>query len=133
MTTRRLEWTEKHRIGVDYLDYEHQKLFKTINLLTDELDRHVDKEEINACLGEIHARMTAHFALEEQYMREKRYGDYAAHKAEHDKFLDDFVDVMVRFENAPGDSESALLRGELMHWIDGHVLTSDKRLGAGAR
>ena len=31
------------------------------------------------------------------FMKEKKYPHYAEHKAEHDKFLDDFVDAMTQF------------------------------------
>ena len=77
-----LEWTEAFSIGIAPLDYEHRNLFSTLNRLHDELDRHEDADRIEDTLGEIHARMAAHFALEEKVMRENKYARYAEHKAE---------------------------------------------------
>ncbi|MBK8908504.1 MAG: hemerythrin family protein [Rhodospirillales bacterium] len=133
MTTPLLLWTDKHRIGIDPLDYEHQTLFRVISELVDELDRHEDHDRIDAALGEIHARMSAHFALEEKFMRDNKYADYAAHKAEHDEFLDRFTDEMVRIQNDPDVLDSAALRGDLGRWIEGHVLTLDTRMSAATR
>lgn len=133
MTTPLLLWTEKHRIGIDALDYEHQNLFRVISELVDDLDRGEDHDTIDAALGEIHARMSAHFALEEQFMRDHKYADYPAHKAEHDGFLDRFTDEMVRIQNDPDVLDSVALRGDLGRWIEGHVLSLDTRMSAATR
>lgn len=133
MTTPMLLWTDKHRTGVDALDYEHQNLFRVISELVDELDRHEDHDRIDAALGEIHARMSAHFALEEKFMRDRKYADYAAHKAEHDGFLDRFTDEMVRIQNDPDMLDSDELRGDLGRWIEDHVLSLDAKMSAATR
>ena len=123
-----LEWTDACRIGIDMLDYEHQDLFARLNELHDELLRHEDREVVEACLGEIHARMAAHFALEEKFMRDKRYPDYEAHKAEHDDLLDEFIGFMMRFSHDPnltyGQAEQLMLK----RWVIDHVLTTDRRM-----
>jgi len=123
-----LEWTEEHRIGIKALDFEHQDLFLHINNLLEDFARHDDKDEIENCLGRIHKRLQAHFALEEQFMKEKKYQHYAEHKAEHDKFLDDFVDAMTRFENEPGVPHIEALETEVKRWMVNHVLHSDKAM-----
>jgi len=40
-------------------------------------------------LGDINARICAHFALEERLMRERGYDENREHKADHDRLLDD--------------------------------------------
>lgn len=124
-----LEWTEGYRIGVEMLDYEHQDLFARLNELNAELTRHDERATIEACLGEIYARLQAHFALEERFMQEKKFPDYAHHKAEHDQLLDEFLEFMMRFERDPdltyGEAEQLTLK----HWVVDHVLTSDRRMG----
>jgi hemerythrin len=123
-----LEWTEEYRIGIRALDYEHQDLFVHINRLLEDFARHDDKAEIETCLGKIHKRLQAHFALEEQFMKEKKYPGYAEHKREHDRFLDDFVDAMIQFANDPGVPRSDALETEVKRWITSHVLDSDKAM-----
>lgn len=128
MTATFLEWTEAHRIGIDMLDYEHQDLFNRLNELHEELRRHDERDKIEACLGEIHARMAAHFALEEKFMREKKYANYLQHKAEHNELLEEFVEFMMRFARNPdlvyGEAEQQTLK----RWVVEHVLTSDRRM-----
>ena len=123
-----LQWTEEYRIGIKALDYEHQDLFAHIDRLLVDIARHDDKAEIEICLGKIHKRLQAHFALEEQFMKEKKYPRYVEHKREHDKFLDDFVDAMTSFENDPGAPQSDMLETEVKRWFTNHVLNSDKAM-----
>ncbi len=123
-----LEWTDACRIGVDMLDYEHQDLFTWLNELHEELLRHEDRVMVEACLGEIHARMAAHFALEEKFMRDKHYADYEAHKAEHDDLLEEFIEFMMRYSRDPNLTYGQEEQRTLTHWVIGHVLTTDRRL-----
>jgi hemerythrin-like metal-binding protein len=131
MAASLLQWGEEHWIGVAALDFEHQALFQRINELDQELAEAQDPDRIADLLGEIQARMTAHFALEEQFMREKKYAGYLEHKKQHDGFLDEFGDAVAR---ASVDAEGArdALREELRHWIVGHVLSADKKMSAAA-
>jgi hemerythrin len=128
-----LQWREEHRIGIDALDFEHQDLFRRINELLDDFARHKERAESEACLGEIHARMAAHFALEEKFMLTEGYDQYAGHRAEHDRFLYDFVVAMAEFENDPGACASEALERDLKRWILDHALTADKRMSATTR
>jgi hemerythrin len=66
-------------------------------------------------------------------MRDKGYPHYAEHRAEHDRFLDDFVLAMAEFENDPGARANETLERELKRWILDHVLTADKRMSAMTR
>jgi len=130
MTASFLEWTDKHRIGIAMLDFEHQDLFRKLDELLQDLLRHDSREIIEDCLGEIHARMEAHFALEERFMREKKYVHYADHKAEHDQLLDDFGEFMARVENDPEFEFTETEQKALLRWVEDHVLTSDKKMSA---
>ncbi len=123
-----LEWTDACRIGIDMLDYEHRDLFARLNELHDELMRHEDRGSIEACLGEIHARMAAHFALEEKFMRDKRYKDYEAHKAEHDDLLDEFIEFMMRFSRDPDLEYGQAEHLTLKRWVIDHMQTTDRRM-----
>lgn len=120
-----LEWTAVYRLGVEMLDYEHQDLFARLNELNAELLRHDEREKIEACLGEIYARMEAHFALEEQFMREHKFPGSAAHKTEHDQLLDEFMEFMMRFERDATLTYGPAEQATLKHWVVDHVLTSD--------
>jgi len=128
-----LEWSEDHRIGIPVLDFEHQNLFAKINELLQDFESEDEKEKIEACLGEIHARMEAHFALEEKFMKGKQYQHFAEHKREHDMLLDQLVDAITEYENAPEAKPTDALQMKLKRWIIDHVNTSDKKMSAMAK
>jgi len=88
MTDTSIKWNDSFLIGIEELDYEHKVLINDINRLHEELARHDEKSEIEKCLGDIYARMQAHFALEEHVMKEHRYKFFDEHKREHEKLLD---------------------------------------------
>ena len=61
MTGTHIDWDDSFLIGIEELDYEHKVLINDINRLHLELARQNEKSEIEECLGDIYARMQAHF------------------------------------------------------------------------
>ncbi|MBC8270095.1 MAG: bacteriohemerythrin [Rhodospirillaceae bacterium] len=121
-------WTDDFLIGIAELDYEHRMLIKDINLLHQELSRHDSQDKIKDTLGDIHARMQAHFALEEHFMLENNYPHYIEHKTEHNDLLDEYTGFLVHFESE-GDTPSYLQAEEILNrWIVDHIVTSDKKM-----
>ena len=130
MTKSLLEWSDAYLIGVEELDFEHKDLFNRLNELHKELARHDDKAKIEGCLGEIHARVLAHFALEEKFMRGTNFTNYEQHNREHDDFLDVVVDIIEEFRVGPELSYGHALEAQLQRWIINHITTSDQELGS---
>ena len=128
MTDTLLKWDDSFLIGIDELDYEHKVLIDDINRLHEELARHDEKSEIERCLGDIHARMRAHFALEERVMKEHGYEFFDEHKREHEALLDSYTEDMVQFLNDTGASASTLVEDSLKHWVVDHIINSDKKM-----
>ena len=127
-TTPLFQWDDAYLIGIDELDYEHRGLIDNLNELHEELLRHDDRDRVDQTLGDIHARLTAHFALEERVMREGKYAGFSAHKKEHEEFLDDYVDFLFLFENNPGLGYSVMIETYLKDWVVNHILTSDRKM-----
>jgi len=130
MTSPPLKWDNSYLIGIEELDFEHKQLIEDINFLHKELAEHDEKSNIERCLGDIFARMQAHFALEEHVMMAHDYPSYDEHKREHDDLLESYTESMLNFLNAPGTDSGELVESELNHWIVDHILTSDKRMSA---
>ena len=122
-----LEWRDEFRIGIEEVDHEHQELIGLINALHAALGDDRSSERVEGFLGEIFASISAHFALEEKVMRARHYDALAAHKADHERLLDDLRDLMD--EQAGGailDEERFGAR--LAEWFAGHFRTHDARL-----
>lgn len=123
-----IEWRKEFETGVAEVDHEHRELVDLINALYAELSKNAPKETVSAFLGEVFARISAHFALEETAMRKHRYDEYADHKRDHEKLLDALRDIMDAYEqDAYLDLSDALARS-LRDWFVDHFKQRDARL-----
>ena len=127
MTDTLFRWDDSFLIGIEELDHEHKVLIDDINRLHEELARSDERSEITKCLGDVHARMQAHFALEEHVMKEHEYELFDEHKREHDELLEDYTECMMRFLNGALSSKNPL-EERLKQWVVHHIITSDKRM-----
>ena len=121
-----IEWRNEFQVGVPAVDHEHRELIALINHLHDDLKAR-GAGAVSECLGEIFARISAHFALEERIMRDARYDQYPAHKADHERLLDDIRDIMDDYEDRR-QFDDAVLAQRLSDWFGVHFKTHDARL-----
>jgi hemerythrin len=122
------KWDDSFLIGIEELDHEHKVLIDDINRLHEELARQDKRSEIEKCLGDICARMQAHFALEEHVMKEHGYPFFDEHKREHEELLDSYTEYMAQFLNDTGASSGNPIEDNLKHWVIKHIVTSDKKM-----
>lgn len=121
-------WKEEFCVGVAEVDHEHRELVTLINSLHDKMmGRGMSRGAIVDALGEIYAQISAHFALEEKFMRESRYMAYAEHKEDHEILLDDLRDIMDQVEDDGSYNEQQLSK-DLSYWFSEHFRTHDARL-----
>jgi hemerythrin len=122
-----LKWDEHYSVGVESVDFEHQNLMDMINMIYAELADQRDIEEIEKTVSDVHAEISAHFALEERLMKNAVYDEYEAHKNDHEELLDQIRDMM---DAIASDPEPALdrLSEQLSIWFSGHFATFDARL-----
>ena len=132
-----IEWKEEFRLGIPSVDYEHQELIALLNELhaglLEQDEELLDSGAAMEFLGEIFARISGHFALEERVMREQSYVHYDSHKADHEELLDSIRDIMDDLEESgtelPGGViDSAALGKRLDGWFSEHFRTHDARL-----
>lgn len=121
-----IDWTDAMKLGVPEVDFEHEELIGVINALGDLLQKGEAIDVIRSLLGEIHAQIEAHFALEEKIMRERGFVGYEAHKEDHDRLLDQIREIMTEAETV---NESVLhehLALRLNVWFSEHFRTLDR-------
>jgi hemerythrin len=125
-----IAWRPEFETGIPDVDHEHRELVALINQLHAALEAGASKDEVSKFLGEVFARISAHFALEESIMRKHRYDEYAEHKADHEKLLDDIRDIMdAHAADAYFDYRDALGTA-VRDWFVEHFKTKDARLHA---
>ena len=123
-----IEWRKEFETGILDIDHEHRELIDLINSLHAHMTAGGDPVQATAFLGEVFARIAAHFALEESIMRKHAYDEYEAHKSEHEVLLDELRDIMDEAETtSPEDYKEAL--GEAVRdWFVNHFKSKDARL-----
>lgn len=122
-----IEWKSHYSVGVDAVDHEHRELIDLINALHERLIAGAKVPDVTAFLGEILRGISAHFALEEKFMRDHRYDHLGQHKEAHEKLLDEIRDIMDGYEADP-DGASRQLSQRLDDWFTLHFRTHDARL-----
>jgi len=121
-----LEWSEDFSIGIPAVDHEHQDLILLINELHTSLIQDHTSDRTQEFLGELFARIAAHFALEEKLMRDFVYDQYYQHKADHETLLDDLRDMMDAARDNAYDEHK--LSTQLEQWFSVHFQNHDARL-----
>lgn len=127
MDAELIEWREDFRIGLPEVDQEHRELIGSINRLHRELVIGASTARVTGALGDIHAAISSHFALEEKDMQALRYDEFEAHKGEHERLLDDILDILDEV-TASGRYDPQVLSARLAEWFTGHFRTFDARL-----
>ncbi len=122
-----IDWKDEFETGIDFIDYEHRRLVRTINELCDSLEQAGAETSVSDCFGKLYAQVTAHFALEESVMRERKYGKFALHKADHERLLDEIRYIMESYEDGACESCEETLGNCLRAWFAGHFQTEDAR------
>ena len=122
-----IEWKDQYSLGVAEVDHEHRELVELINELYRNLGDEHSEVAVADFLGELYARIAAHFALEEKIMRDSEYDEYEDHKADHERLLDGIRDLMDDYEDGVYvDVERFGKR--LDEWFSEHFRTRDARL-----
>ena len=121
-----VEWRAEFSVGAPAIDHEHQQLIGLINAAHAKLGDADAQHLVADVLGEIHAQISAHFALEEKLMREQGYDEYEDHKADHERLLDEVRDIMDEYEERVGLDEKTF-GARLGAWFTEHFKTKDAR------
>lgn len=123
-----IEWRKEFETGIPDVDHEHRELVDLINRLHEHMASGGDQVRVAEFLGEVFARIAAHFALEESIMRKHAYDEYAAHKAEHEYLLDEIRDIMDAQQDKPSSTYGDSLSSTVRDWFVNHFKSKDARL-----
>ena len=122
-----LQWKDSYSVGVAAVDYEHRELIDLINRLHDAMTARGAPLTASGFFGDLIKAISAHFALEERFMREHEYDQLAQHKADHERLLDEINDIADDFDRDETIEHDALA-ARLDAWFSRHFETHDARL-----
>ncbi len=124
----RIEWRTEFETGDRAIDHEHKEMVERINGFLAAADAGVEAAALVGRLGEIHAWISAHFALEEKIMRDLGYDRFAQHKDDHETLLDEIRDLMDAIEADGHAGTDRRVQQRITDWFVDHFKTQDSRL-----
>jgi hemerythrin-like metal-binding protein len=122
-----LQWKPEYTVGVQSMDDEHREMIDLINATYEKLTSDAAADQVEEYLGEILSTISMHFALEERIMQNAGYGEFQAHKDDHEVLLDRLRDLMDDYYDDPA-SGAKRLEQSLSDWFATHFSTFDARL-----
>ncbi|WP_374439370.1 bacteriohemerythrin [Pseudomonas panipatensis] len=120
-----MPWNDEFITGIDKIDQQHRWLVNLTNALYDSLH---EEDETAPPIGEILERLVEytmnHFVVEEALFERLGYPQSEAHRAEHDRFNRQVMDLLLRHESGEAVDDKTL--GLLKDWLTHHILKVDK-------
>jgi len=123
-----LEWTQALSVGHEELDAQHRELFRRAGEVIDgvEAGRAV---ELGGLIEFLHEYAVGHFGLEEEWMRDSGFPGFVRHRAEHERFLEDLLELADAHERHGREARLGLKLSEwLSEWLRRHVAGVDAEL-----
>ncbi len=123
-----LEWNTGFATGVSRFDNEHKNLFAMVNDLHDAMQNKKSREAVGSVLNRLIDYTAKHFAGEEEQLTRTAYPDFAAHKREHEKLVEQALGLKAKFdagETLPAQGVIDFLQG----WLINHIQGVDKKYG----
>lgn len=125
---KQIKWSDKYKLGVDFIDKEHKILFSTMNKLL-RLSEDSEKSEWVCQEGVkfLKNHSIEHFEHEEQYMKSIGYSEYDVHKRLHDDFREKTLPALeLEMEEKQYSTDSVRhFLGVCIGWVISHTLTED--------
>ncbi len=122
-------WTPAFAVGIPEIDQQHQELFYRLSKLLEGIVRG-DRAQVTRLIEFLGEYVVTHFGAEERWMVESGYPDYDSHKAEHDRFMQDYLRYSVELEQkGPTALVGMRVNNWIADWLKSHILVSDMALG----
>jgi hemerythrin len=122
-----LDWKDEYSVGIEAVDDEHKELIDFINRFHQEFDATEAKKTVPAFFGDLLVWISAHFALEEKFMRDQAYDRFDQHKEDHERLIDELREIMDAFAWAEEIDALELARC-LDSWFTLHFRAHDAEL-----
>lgn len=126
-----IEWHDKYKIGVDFIDKEHMTLFLAMDKLL-KISENEEKSEWVCREGVKYLKnhTMEHFEHEEEYMRSINYSEYEIHKRLHDNFRNKTLPALENEMESTNYSEESIRHflGVCIGWVIAHTQTEDQAI-----
>ncbi len=93
-----IEWKNDYCVGIDEIDYDHQKLFDLIRQFVESLFKNQMTRVSAEILPPLVTHFKKHFAAEEKFMLKIKFPDYKRHKLLHESISKNIAAILVRIK-----------------------------------
>lgn len=121
-----ITWSDKFSMQIKEIDDQHKVLVEMINELHEAMKQAKSKETAIEIIDKMAEYTQFHFSTEEKYMQRFAYPDYANHKKEHVKFVEQVVQFKQDYESGKAGLSYDIMNF-LKDWLVEHIQDSDKR------
>jgi hemerythrin len=123
-------WNDSYLIGVEKVDNQHKELFKRVETLFNACNQGKGRDEVAGILQFLQDYVVEHFKSEEELQLKYDYPEYVSHKAMHEAFVKDFLELKKGFEaNGTNGLFVIQVNKKVINWLTQHVAKVDKALG----
>jgi len=124
-----MQWSKTYETGNVNVDGQHKEIFRLVQHVLDADAFSSRNEKIETAMGFLSEYAVRHFTSEEALMKESQYPDYDRHKAQHDNFVKEIINIVNRFKKE-GDTTSIneTINNFVVSWLKEHIMDSDKDL-----
>jgi hemerythrin len=120
-----MPWSDAFVLGIESIDNQHRWLVEATNRLYDEIEtRNPERDVLKEILEGLVDYTVNHFIVEEDLFNRLGYPEEKNHRARHDEFARQALELLLRFEKGEPVSEEML--GFLQDWLIKHILRDDK-------
>lgn len=119
-------WKPRYSVKVRSCDAEHIKLFALINELHEAMQSGKGSQVIQEVVGDLERYTQTHFSAEEALMAKTKFPALAAHRMEHQKF----VETVAKFRKQGVTGQSIAVLTFLNDWLINHIMRTDQQYSA---
>lgn len=119
-------WDDKLKTGISRIDEQHKAI---IAMLSEIHISKLSKAVTLQLLSELQDILVVHFETEEEYMINAKYPEYQSHKANHDKVLQDYENILTqnKADDSPSEMATKMIK-YIKSWFVGHYSNEDVKM-----
>lgn len=126
-----VEWKIEYAVGYDYIDRQHQELFRRFNTLIEACRERRGREEIAKLLRFLDDYVDSHFADEERLMAAHAYPGEGEHLEQHETFRSELERLKAILEEEGTSVHLLVSTNEaVLQWLINHIRKTDTALGS---
>ncbi len=130
-----MEWTDSRSVWSETFDEQHRELVRMSSCLVTAIKEQVCKYIIRDVILFLEEHSAVHCREEERYMQLSSYPEYLQHKAQHEKFAADIIELKKAMLNLDPTRKCASYELSvetnrvIIDWGLSHIEEADKKLG----